>query len=338
MGGRDLLSEHQRLGCRAAAIKRLAPAALLAVTMCSAGCAAVPYHFTPDIEQNLTFELPEGQPQVDRGKPNWFLDGIGNYLISLPTKIIFLNWSLANHKISEEQERELLDYLHANGLYNVKVRLNSYSPGDEWWRLASNTDVNPAWRWTIGMLSVLQYTIFPGRLFAGWPFFGGTSDAFNPYTNTLYIWSGDRAIMFHEGGHAKDYAGMKYRGTMSALRIVPPVAWWQEAVATGDAIGYERIRGTRKQERRAYRVLYPAFASYLGGTASSVLGYIGGVDRWIQYAVQGGVIVAGHIVGQTRALFVPQRTGSHTPPAGVTTPPDTPASSAPRGRAGPPAS
>ena len=49
------------------------------------------------------------------------------------------------------------------------------------------------------------YTAFPERIFAAFPFIGG-GDHYNPYTNTINIYSDHRAIVLHEGGHAKDFA------------------------------------------------------------------------------------------------------------------------------------
>lgn len=37
------------------------------------------------------------------------------------------------------------------------------------------------WRYSIGMLSWLQYTLLPGRLFGG--------DHYNPYSNTISLYS-----------------------------------------------------------------------------------------------------------------------------------------------------
>ena len=78
-------------------------------------------------------------------------------------------------------EASILEYLDANGLCNVKVRLNQYAPGGEWSRLVRNGEMPMAWRWTLGMLSVVFYTIIPERVFAGLQ--GG--DHYNPYTNTI---------------------------------------------------------------------------------------------------------------------------------------------------------
>src|SRR5262249_30912111 len=139
------------------------------------------------------------------GKPNAWLDGFGHYFFSLPTKLLLLDWKAENHDIPAEVEQSMEQYLRANGLHNVKVRLNQYGPGDEWRRLFKNREMPAGWRYTLGLLAVSFYTIFPERLFAGFPFIGG-GDHYNPFTNTLSIYSGSRPIVLHEGGHAKDFA------------------------------------------------------------------------------------------------------------------------------------
>ena len=60
-------------------------------------------------------------------------------------------------------------------------------------RLAAATPY--AW----GVVSVTIYTIIPARLFAGFPipFVGGGGDSYNPFTNTVSIYSGSRPIALH---------------------------------------------------------------------------------------------------------------------------------------------
>ena len=206
------------------------------------GCASTPYAFAPHGETDLTLELREGEPQIERGVPNAWVDGFGHYFFSLPSKLILLNWKVDNHDISDEVEQSLEQYLHANGLCNTKVRLNQYAPGGEWQRLFRNQEMPAGWRYTFGIISVSLYTIFPERLLAGFPFIGG-GDHYNPYTNTVSIYSGSRPIVIHEGGHAKDFAGKEnrqWKGAYAGLRGIPllgiPFTLWQEA---------------RRQQRRA---------------------------------------------------------------------------------------
>ena len=286
--------------------------ALLVAALLATGCATTPYALPTHGETELTLKLREGEPQFERGEPNKWVDGFGHYFFSLFSKLILLNWKVNNHDVSPEIELALQRYLHLNGLCNTKVRLNQYAPGSEWQRLFRNEEMPAGWRYTIGILSVSFYTIFPERLLAGFPIIGG-GDHYNPYTNTVSIYSGSRPIVIHEGGHAKDFAGKEnrhWKGAYAGLRAIPlvgiPFILWQEGVASSDALSFDLASATSRESRSAYRTLYPAYGTYIGGTPGIVLAQLP-IDWWIQYAVQGSAIVAGHIVGQTRAAFVEAR-------------------------------
>lgn len=274
-----------------------------------AGCATVPYEFVDGIEGPGTLPLRSEEPQVERGRPHGFLDGLGHYVLSLPQKLILLNWHVDNHRISPETEESLRQYLEENDLQNVKVRLNQYKPGDEWRRLGRNRDINGFWRFTLGALTVISYTAFPQRAFGG--------DNYNPYTNTINLYSDDRAIALHEAAHAKDIAEMRrLKGAYSALRVLPIVPLFQEAEATGDAIGWERIRGGSDDEKHAYRTLYPAWGTYVGGEAAR---WIAG-PSWIPYALAAAGAIPGHIVGWIRSAFVDERPRPEPPPTAAPAP------------------
>ena len=279
------------------------------VAVAQLACATRPYVPSRHPEGATTLRLQQGESQIERGAPNAWIDGFGHYLFSLPAKLVLLDWHVDDHDISIETEQALKAYLAANGLCNVKVRLNQYAPGGEWRRLFKNRDMPMGWRYSLGLLSTTFYTIFPERLFAGFPFIGG-GDHYNPYTNTISIYSDRRPIVLHEGGHAKDFAmkeGRHWKGLYAGARSIPIagllVALWQEGVATNDALGWDAERGDPADLRRAYRTLYPAYGTYLGGTAQQAASFF--VGGWVLYAIQYGTVVAGHAIGQTRALFVP---------------------------------
>jgi hypothetical protein len=275
------------------------------------GCATTPYALPTHGETDLTLQLREGEPQIERGRPNRWID-FGHYFFSLFSKLILLDWKVNNHNIPEDVEHSLEAYLHANGICNTKVRLNQYAPGAEWQRLFRNREMPAGWRYTIGLLTVSFYTIFPDRLLAGFPIIGG-GDHYNPFTNTISLYSGSRPISLHEGGHAKDLMEIENRqakGLYAGLRAIPvlglPLAFWQEGVATSDALSFELATAGSGESKAAYRILYPAYGTYVGSTASAV-GLFVATEAWILYAAQYGTVVAGHVVGQTRALFEKER-------------------------------
>jgi hypothetical protein len=292
--------------CRRARHFALAAAAPLALA-----CATTPYPFAEHGETPLTLKLRAGEAQVERGEANAWVDGFGHYFFSLPSKLVLLDWKVNDHRITPEVERSLEEYLHANGLCNTKVRLNQYAPGGEWRRLFRNREMPGGWRYTLGLLAVSFYTIFPERLFAGFPFIGG-GDHYNPFTNTISIYSGSRPVALHEGAHAKDIADFENRhwmGLYAGSRSIPVVglgvALWQEAEASNDALSWELATAGSRESKAAYRTLYPAYGTYLGGSAQTAASFF--VGGWILYAIQYGVVAVGHVAGQTRALFVSER-------------------------------
>lgn len=268
---------------------------LLALTLFS-GCMAVPYTYTQEVEGGDVLALRTGEEQVHRGRPNAFVDGLGHYLFSLPSKLILWNWNIENHDISPETEAHLRDYLAANDLANVKVRINEYAPGGEWSRLVRNREVGGFWRYTLGVLTTVSYTIFPGRVFGG--------DHYNPFTNTINLYSDHASIALHEGAHAKDFAQREYKGWYAFLRMLPLVPLHQEGLATGDTLGFHYDRDEREERKDDYRVLYPAYGTYIAGEGLSAASWFGPVAYPVQLGVMAAVAIPGHIVGRIKAAGV----------------------------------
>jgi hypothetical protein len=255
------------------------------------GCASTPYQYGASYQTDLEYQMPEDQEQIERGRPNAFLDASDwIWPESLLGKLLLFNWKVDRHHISPETEQAIVTYLDKNNMPNVKVRLNQYRPGGEWSRLFKNRAVGAGWRYTFGVLATAGYTILPGR------FFGG--DNYNPYTNTMNIYSDVPAIGLHEAGHAKDTANRKWKGSYAALYAIPGVPLYHEAQATGDAIGYLQAEGDKAGEKAAYKILYPAYGTYVGGTFSQF------IEAPWNYVIQLGGIIPGHIVGRTKALMV----------------------------------
>src|SRR5439155_26059978 len=160
-------------------------------------------------------------------------------------------------------------------------------------RQVANDAVNPGWPYTFGTVAWLGDTILPGRLFAG--------DHYNPYTNTVNIYSNVPAIGLREAGHAKDWARRKYKGTYAALYALPGPPLWHEAVASRDALAYVRAAGSPEEQEEAYRLLYPAYGTYVGGAVGD---FVPGAGL-VPYA---GAVVAGHIAGRIRGRQVARQT------------------------------
>jgi hypothetical protein len=234
--------------------------------------------------------LEDNEPQIERGEARPILDSVGN-IVGIPSKIMLWNRRVDNHDVSDETEAKLANYLAANELIDVKVRVNQYAPRAEWKRLVKNDAVGAGWRYTLGTLSLVKYTLIPGRIFGG--------DHYNPYTNSIHVYSDIPAIAIHEGGHAKDFAQRTYKGTYAAAyALIPGVPLYHEARATSDALAYMHEHETFDQEQEAYRTLYPAYGSYIGDTLGGIAIVPAGV-AW------GASVVGGHIVGRRKAREVP---------------------------------
>lgn len=233
--------------------------------------AEIDYPLSPPMEQQVII----GEPHAFLDKSDWIWPG------SWLAKLFLWNRNIDSHVISDETIEQAVTYLKENELEHVQLLVNTYKPGNQWRRLVQNKTVGAGWRYTLGVISVLQYTIMPGR------FFGG--DAYNPYTNTIYLYSDDISIALHEAGHAKDSGRKKYKGTYGALYMIPLVPLYHEAVATSDALSYQLAKNDVDGRKESYKTLHPAYGTYVAGSVGA-LGLIGAIP--------------GHITGNIAAAFV----------------------------------
>ena len=141
--------------------------------------------------------------QIEYGEPNIVVDSIG-WFFGIPAKLLLWDRRAENHSISSNTVSAVQGYLNSNGMTDVKVRANQYAPIDEWKRLAKNRKVSPLWRFTAGAVTTAGYTIFPGRLFG--------HDNYNPFTNTVSLYSDIPVVAVHEGAYALDNHQHVYRG------------------------------------------------------------------------------------------------------------------------------
>ncbi len=268
-------------------------AACLLLSLALAGCAtAVPY------------TGPGPHPQLERGAPVPPIDFLGNVL-ALPLKLLLWSWKFDVHHISPDTEAQLVAYLDARelpALEDTKFRLNQYRPAQDLARLVKNRHVAWPYRLLVGLPVTLVFDVLlPGRLLP-W------GDYYNPWTNTVHLYSDHPAIALHEAGHAHDTAGRRLKGTYSALRLIPFVDLYQEYQASTEAIGYleHEVPGV-EDERAAYKILYPAYGSYAGSYLVAPIGTVVGV-------------LIGHVTGRgkaarTKATAPPAPAAPHGPPA-----------------------
>jgi hypothetical protein len=230
-------------------------------------------------------ELYDREPQIQVGEKRPILDAVG-WTIGIPSKLLLWNRRADNHHISFETQAAIAEYLDANELHSVRVRLNQYRPGEDWKRLVRNKSVGAPWRYSLGALSVLGETVLPGRIIGG--------DHYNPFTNTVHIYSDVAAIALHEAAHSKDFARRKWKGSYAFAYLIPTIPLYHESVASSDVIAYLEANGTPKQRADAARVLYPAYGTYIG---SAVGGFLPKYSNPLYY----GSVVAGHAAGRWEA-------------------------------------
>src|SRR5690606_16579471 len=168
------------------------------------------------------------------------------------------------------------------GLHDVKVRLNQYDPGGEWQRLARNDRVGAGWRYTIGALGTLGYTMFPGRIFA--------IDYYNPFTNTVNVYSDVPALGMKEVAYAGDVIDRDLPGTYAFSQMIPGVNLVHETITTREVLEYVDATGPPDLRRQTVHVLYPSFGGAFGGA----------MDAFLPTApvFQLGGILVGHVRGR----------------------------------------
>ncbi|MCC7338181.1 MAG: hypothetical protein IT422_24070 [Pirellulaceae bacterium] len=234
--------------------------------------------------------LLDSEPQIQRGEPRKVIDAVG-WVWGIPNKLLLWNRRVENHKISVDTEAAIANYLYANQLPTVRVRLNQYRPGEDWSRLVRNKSVGAGWRYTFGAVSVLGETVLPGRIFGG--------DHFNPFTNTVHIYSDIPAIAIHEGAHAKDFARRRWKGTYAAVYALPIVPLYHESIASRDVMAYLEAHGSRAEQAAAQRILVPAYATYVGNAGGYGFPHYG-------FPIYYGSVLAGHALGRYQAHEIMQ--------------------------------
>lgn len=259
----------------------------LVITSLLAGCASKPYQYGTGREEIDRPRSPAMDEQFQYGQPNALLDA-SDWIWpgSLFTKLLLWDKDIDSHQIDPETVETLRAYLHENDMQDVQVLVNAYNPGNQWSRLFNNRNVSAGWRYTVGVISVGLYTLLPGR------FFGG--DAYNPYTNTIYLYSNDESIALHEGGHAKDFGRRELKGTHAAIYNLPLAPLYYEARATNETLGYLRCRNETEARKDAHKMLYPAYSTYVAGNFGRV--YAG--PLWTL------LVIPGHMAGQITASRV----------------------------------
>jgi hypothetical protein len=249
------------------------------------GCVTTPYQFG-----RFHPGEPEGaalQPiVVESGDYHPTLDKIGR-IVGMPARIMTLNKKVNNHEISPETLEKLQEYMKSNDITDVYVAVNMYDPKGQWKRLKENDRIDPLWRYSLGTMSWLGYTIFPNRVFGG--------DRYNAFTNSLNLSSDVPAMVLSEAAYAKDIHSQRHPGAYAAIvNDLPVLSVWRQSKAASDVLGYARAQNDWPVEKQAYHVLYPHMGSAIFGMGAPFAG------TYAPYIGIGGAVV-GHTAGRTVA-------------------------------------
>ena len=225
--------------------------ALLAFVPTCVGEEPAWYYAAPDV--NLDVEYGSRRPVLD----------VAGWVVGIPRKLLMLDSRVDNHRVSGETVDKVTDYMARKDLESVKLRVNQWDPIGEWQRLVSNDRVAPGWKYTFGTLHHLRYTFMPGRLFG--------RDEYNPFTNTVSIYSDVPTLGMVESAYAHDVRQRNNRGAYASLQSLPLVAMWHETLATDDVLRYTALYGTPEEIAKARRILYSRYGSELGGEIGGVV-------------------------------------------------------------------
>ncbi|TWT88145.1 hypothetical protein Mal64_16220 [Pseudobythopirellula maris] len=242
--------------------------------------------------QEIISQTAPGQETItlERGRVAPVLDKVG-WVLGLPNKLLLWDRRADNHEISAETEQRVVEYLAENDLEGVKVRVNQYDPLGEWRRLRENDRIGAGWRYTVGSLYTLGYTLLPGRLLGG--------DSYNPYTDTVNIYSDIPAIAVEQAAYAKDVHSRERPGGYAALQSLPLVALTHENQTKQDVFEHFDQHGDPAERAEARRVLYPQLGVEVGGQIGTL------VPQGMALMQLAGAAV-GHVAGQKEAERVSQ--------------------------------
>ncbi len=268
---------------------------LLAITSgaCHVGCTVTPYrygHHQQSAGECNSSVVSDTEAVFEYGRPNKTLDRLA-WVVGMPSRILPLSSKVNNHDISPETTDKLSCYLRENDLSDVLVRVNQYDPKGEWKRLRENPRISPGWKYTFGAGMLVQYTLFPGRVFGG--------DHYNAYTNTLYVNSDVPALLILEAAYAKDVHDRRLPGPYAAINELPVLETWRLSYGLNDTLGYAQLNDDWELERETYAIVYPVMGieAALGG--HSAVSSVATLPLLTMPITAIGGAATGHVLGRT---------------------------------------
>lgn len=245
-----------------------------------AGCASQSYRYG----QFRPATAPVPPLVVDRGGPSPRLDRIRS-LVEYP-RTLFRFGRPDTRPSPEEVEQTVVTYLEKNDLTDVEVEVGEYDPGTQWKRLRDNPRVSPFWKYSVGSLTVVGYSVLPGRAFG--------IDSYNPFTDTLSLNSRNPNRALFEASRAKALRSEQYVGSSAVLSSLPVIRSVADARQASDVLSYLRAEEEWELETAAYPELY-------AGIGKETIGLAGWI---IPFSVGPALGIGGSLLGRTTGQIV----------------------------------
>lgn len=252
---------------------------LFVCLICVLGCRSTPYQYGQFHAEGI-----EPPPLiVEHGEADEKLDKLRD-IARFPSRLFRLGREVDEAEEARQAEEQVAEYLEQNDLTDVYVAINQYEPRDQWRRLRENERVGAGWRYSLGALSVVGYTLLPGRVFG--------RDSYNPYTNTLSVNSGNSTQALFEAAYAKDVHARNNPGSYVAISSLPGLSLARQTRATSDVVGYLQAQEEWDLEVRSYPQLY----ARIGSSSANIAGPF--VPSLVNPVLGLGGRIAGHAAGR----------------------------------------
>lgn len=213
------------------------------------------------------------------------------WIVGIPGRIFVYFGAKERSRVpSPETSDRIADYLEHNQLADTAIYVHHYDPVGQFRRLQANDRMSPVWRYSLGTMSVVSYTIMPCRVFG--------MNTYNPYTNSLQVNSDDAVAILEQAAQAKDVYSHAQPGTYAAVTSLPFISLYPSRKAVVEVREYAKQDRDWELELAAYRDLYPSYASNVTTSIASPF-----VPVWWAKPVIGiaGSAVGSH-VGRKEAL------------------------------------
>lgn len=194
---------------------------------------------------------------VDRGEPHPHLDRMRD-VVQFPRKL-FRFGRPDSRPTTDEVEQTVVTYLEKNDLTDVAVEVGEYEPSRQWQRLRENQRVGPLWKYSVGSLTIVGYSLLPGRVFG--------IDCYNPFTDTLCINSRNPPKALFEAARAKALRSEQFVGSSVVLSSLPVIRSVADIRQSSDVLSYLRAEEQWELETAAYPELYAGIGKEAIGLA-----------------------------------------------------------------------